>query len=86
MMSSVSPSSQCGLRVQVRRRVRADLAAHRLVTRQQLAPRPDGDVRLLAADRDIGVGGVGDAQQQVLELLLARRELRVDGGDPLAGA
>ena len=49
-------------------RVRADLALERLLDGELLAPRPDGDVRLLAADRDVGVGGVRDAEEEVLDL------------------
>ena len=61
-----------------RRRVGADLALERLTPRQLLAPGPDGDVRLLAADRHVGIGGVRDAEQEVLDLGLDRRELGVD--------
>ena len=50
-----------------------------------LAPGPDRDVGLLAAHRDLGVGGVGDAQEQVLELGLGRRQLGVDLVDAQAG-
>ncbi len=55
------------------------------LVRRRLAPAADRDVRLLAADRDVGVRGVGDAEQEVLELGLGGRELGVDGLDPLAG-
>ena len=58
------------------RRVGADLALDRLVARQQLAPRPDRDVGLLATDRDVGVGRVRDAQEQVVERRLGRRRAR----------
>ena len=67
------------------RRVGADLADERLVVGQLLAPRPDGDVGLLATDRDVGVGRVGDAQQQVVEVGLGLGERRVERRDPLAG-
>ena len=53
-------------------------SAASLLAGAPLAPGADGDVRLLAADRDLRVGRVRDAQEQVLELLLGRRELRVD--------
>ena len=45
-------------------------------TRQLLAPRPDGHVGLFATDRDVGVGRVGDAQEQVLDRRLDRRPAR----------
>ena len=67
------------------RRVGADLAFDRLLDRKQLAPRPNGDVRLLAADRDVRVGRVRDAKEEVLDLGLDRRELGVDRVDPFAG-
>jgi hypothetical protein len=38
-------------------------------------PRPNDDVRLLAADGDVGVRGVRDAQQGVVELCLDRCEI-----------
>ena len=87
-MSSASAISQWGFAAPRRAaggRVRADLALERLLDGELLAPGPDGDVRLLAADRDVGVGGVRDAEQEVLDLGLDVRELRVDRGDPLAG-
>ena len=80
MMSSASPSSQCGWRVQV------GAVGARLLVRAAARPRCGRDVGLLAADRDVGVGGVRDPQQQVLELGLGGRELGVDRLDPLAGA
>ena len=49
------------------------------LARQQLAPGPDRDVRLLAADRDVRVGRVRDAQEEVLDLGLDVGELGVDG-------
>ena len=63
----------------------ADLADERLVVGQLLAPHPDGDVRLLATDRDVGVGRVRDAQEQVVEVRLGVRERRVELGDAHAG-
>ena len=78
-MPRAAPSSQCGRRVPGRaagRCVGADLADQRLVARQLLAPGPDRDVGLLAADRDVGVGRVRDPQQQVVELGLDRRPAR----------
>ena len=88
MMSSASPSSQWGLRVQVAPPGGASAPTSpstRLLDGEQLAPGPDGDVRLFAADRDVRVGGIGDAQEEVLDLGLDGRELGVDRGDPLAG-
>ena len=38
------------------------------LVRRRLAPGADDDAGLLAADRDVRVGRVGDAQQQVVEL------------------
>ena len=70
-MSSASPISQCGSPRPGRAaggRVGAGLAVERLVAGQQLAPGPDRDVGLLVADRDVRVGRVRDAQQQVVEL------------------
>ena len=58
-------------------RVGADLAFDGS-SRAVLAPGPDRDVGLLAADRDVGVGRVGDAQQQVVELGLDLGELGVE--------
>ena len=60
------------------RRIGADLADQRLVVRQHLAPRPDRDVRLLATDRDVGVGRVRDAQQQVVQVGLCLGQLGVE--------
>ena len=80
MMSSASPSSQCG------RRVQAAPSAPVASCARRLAPGADRDVRLLAADRDVGVGGVRDPQQQVVELGLGGGQLGVDRVDPLAGA
>ena len=48
-------------------RIGADLADQRLLPWQHLAPHPDRDVGLLAADRDVRVGRVRDAQQEVFE-------------------
>ena len=59
-------------------RVGADLALERLVVRQLLAPGPDRDVGLLATDRDVRVGRVGDAQEQVVEGRLDLGELGVE--------
>ncbi len=87
MMSSASPSSQCGLRVHVAppgRRVGPDLALDRLVVGEQLTPGPDRDVRLLAANGDVRVGGVRDAQQLVVEIRFDLGEAGVEGGDSLA--
>ncbi len=53
--------------------------------RRGLAPRADGDVGLLATDRNVRVGRVRDPQQEVLELRLGRGELDVDPIDLLAG-
>src|SRR4029078_11694055 len=64
--------------------VRADLALERLFDGELLTPGPDGDIRLFAADRGLGVGGVGDAEEEVLELGLDVREVLVDRRDPLA--
>ena len=57
----------------------------RSVAGREIAPGPDGDVGLLAAHRDLGVGGVRDPQEQVLELRLGGGELGVDLLDPRAG-
>ena len=62
------------------RRVRTDLALERLLVGEQLAPGPDRDVRLLAADRDVRVGRVRDAQQQVVEVGLDLGQLGVERG------
>ena len=88
-MSSASASSQCGLRsqrllVRLARRRRPRRALEVDVARQLLAPGPDGDVRLLAADRHVGLGGVRDAEQQVLDLRLDGRQLGLDVGQALA--
>ena len=56
-------------------RVGADLAVERLVAWQHLAPGADRDVGLLATDRDVRVGRVGDAQEQVVELRLGLGQL-----------
>ena len=71
MMSSASPSSQCGRRVQVAPPAGASAPtspSSGTSRASSLAPGPDRDVRLLAADRDVRVGRVRDAQQQVVEL------------------
>ena len=68
-----------------RRGVGADLADERLVVGQLLAPQPEGDVRLLATDRDVEVGRVGDAQEQVVEVAFGLGQGGVEGGDPDAG-
>src|SRR5439155_25723759 len=47
-------------------------------------PRPYRDVRVLAADRDIGVGRVRDVEEGVLQLGFDAGKLRVDRGDLLA--
>ena len=62
-----------------------DLTVPRLLGGELLAPRPDRDVRLLATDRDIRVGGVRDAQELLLEVLLDLGEGRVELLDLLAG-
>ena len=70
-MSSASPSSQCGLRVQVAPPAGASAPtspSSGCSCGELLAPRPDRDVGLLATDRDVGVGRVRDAQEQVVEL------------------
>jgi len=66
-------------------RVGADFALERLLDGQQLAPSPDRDVCLFATDRDVGVGRVGDAEEEILDLGLDGRELGVDRGNPFAG-
>ena len=67
-MPSASPTSQCGRRSQVAAGRVRPARRERLVARQLLAPGPDRDVGLLAADRDVRVGRVRDAEEQVLEL------------------
>ncbi len=80
------PSAAAAPRSRRRRAASApDLAAQRLDPRELLAPLADGDVGLLAADRDVGVGRVRDAQEEVLEPGLDGRQLGVDRRDPLAG-
>ena len=87
-MPSASPSSQCGRRGHVS--PPAGASAPTSPTSgwscgSDLAPGPDRDVRLLATDRDVGVGRVGDAQQQVVELGLGLRQLGVERRDARAG-
>ena len=62
----------------------ADVALDGLLARQLLAPGPDRHVRVLAADRNIGVGGVRDPEEQVLELGLDGRSSRSIVRDPRA--
>ncbi len=52
---------------------------------QLLAPHPEGDVGLLATDRDVEVGRVRDAQEQVVEVAFGLGQGGVEGGDPDAG-
>ena len=66
-------------------RVGADLAVDRLLARELLAPRADRDVGLLATDRDVRVGRVGDAEELVVEGRLGLGELGVESCDALAG-
>src|SRR5215213_8577982 len=77
------PMRLSGPRRRIRCRVSADLFAG-LLDGQQLAPRPNGDVRLFAADGHVRVGRIRDAQQEIVDLRLDGRELGVDRGDPLA--
>ena len=65
--------------------VGTDLAVPRLLGGELLAPRPDRDVRLLAPDRNVRVGGVRDAQEQLVEVGLDLGEGRVELFDLLAG-
>ena len=78
-----SAISQCGRRRQSchPRARRPRSRRRRLVHGQQLAPCPDGDVRVLATDRDVRIGRVRDPQQELLDLRLDRRELGVDRVD-----
>ena len=89
MMSSASPSSQCGLRVQVAPPAGASAPTsplERLARGQLLAPGADRDVGLLATDRDVRVGaGWGCAGAGRRASASISRELRVELGDPLAG-
>ena len=83
-MSRSAAISQCGRRSQVAPPTGASAPtspSRGWSTRQELAPRPDGDVGLLAADGDVRVGRVRDPQEQLLELGLDGRELRVDRVD-----
>jgi hypothetical protein len=61
------------------RRVRSNLPGQGLVGGELLTPGADGDVRLLATDRDVGVGRIRDPQQQVLELALDVSQLPFGG-------
>src|SRR5206468_7690154 len=54
------------------------------VDRELLAPRPDRDIRLLTADGDVRVGGIRDAQEEVLDLRLDDGQVGVDRLDPAA--
>src|SRR5436190_527616 len=56
-----------------------------LLAGELLAPDADRDIGLLAADRDVRVGRVGDVQEQVLERGLGTSQRRVKLADPLAG-
>ena len=56
----------------------------RLLAGQDLAPGPDRDVGLLATDRDVRIGWVRDAQQEVVERRLGLGEGRIERLDPLA--
>src|SRR6185503_9558417 len=67
------------------RRIGADFTLDRRLLREDLAPRPDGLVGLFAADRHLGVGGIGDAQQRIFDSGFDLDELRVQCRDPLAG-
>ena len=79
------PVRASGPRRATRRRIGADLADERLVVRHLLAPHPDGDIGLLATDRDVVVGRVRDPQEKVVEVPLGVRERGVELGDPQAG-
>ena len=76
MMSSASPSSQCGRR--------ADVPSARLARR--LAPGPDRDVGLLAADRDVRVGGFGMRSSRSSSSASTAASSASIAVDPLAGA
>ncbi len=76
-MSSASAISQWGFRVHAP-------SGPPGRARELLAPGPDRDVRVGVADRDAGIGRVGDAQQGVLELRFDLGDLGVQHGDPLA--
>ena len=67
------------------RRVGTDLPDERLVATEHLAPGPDGDVGLLATDRDVRVRRVGDAQELVVEGRLGLGQGGVELGDAGSG-
>ena len=54
-----------------------------VVARKLVAPAAQGLARVLSADRDIVVGGIGDAQHRLVELRLHLGQLRVERGDPI---
>ena len=77
-MRATGPCSAAGLRV------RSDLALERRPPGQDLAPGPDGLVRLLPTDRHLGVGRVRDTQECVLDRPFDLSQLGIQGRDPLA--
>ena len=88
MMSSSVAISQCGRRRQVAPPAGASAPTSPTTgcsTGSMLAPGPDRDVRLLAADRDVRVGRVRDPEEELLDLGLDGRELGVDRLDLAAG-
>ena len=64
------------------RRIGPDLALERHSCASCSPQVADRDVGFLATDRDVRVGRVRDAQEQVVEGRLGRRELGVEGRDP----
>ncbi len=67
------------------RGVATDLAVEWLVMGQELAPGPDRDIGLFATDRDLGIGRIGDAQEQVVQFGLGLGQAGVQRRDPLSG-
>src|SRR4029077_14392484 len=60
------------------RRVGAALAFEGLIGGKLLAPGPNGDDRVLAADGHVRIRRVRDPEEEILDLGLDRRELGVD--------